>query len=300
MDASAMYWLLKAEPDSRMVKGKDVKFSVDDFETAKTSAWEGVRNYEARNLMKTMEPGEKESRIVLSLQKSSESGIAAFAEVSKKAYPDYTAWDSSHPYYDTKSDKSSPKWFMVDLTFKSRAKHFVSLALLKHISEHASELPEELAYIGSEGANAIKSMDLINRGRLSVQRVQKPAWDVIELLAERGGWDESKLGKGNNTRGKSTGGRLGNASKDEKNKSRKLSGATRKTRGGKKEVTGEEEVHSEEKDAESEEGGLSEDDEDTRHNKITPGKTQGKGQKRKAASSGHADERPSTRSRTRS
>ncbi|KAJ3889605.1 DUF55-domain-containing protein [Lentinula edodes] len=288
MDASAMYWLLKAEPDSRMVKGKDVKFSVDDFETAKTSAWEGVRNYEARNLMKTMEPGEKESR------------IAAFAEVSKKAYPDYTAWDSSHPYYDPKSDKSSPKWFMVDLTFKSRAKHFVSLALLKHISEHASELPEELAYIGSEGAKAIKSMDLINRGRLSVQRVQKPAWDVIGLLAERGGWDESKLklGKGKNTRGKSTGGRSGNAPKDGKNKSKKPSGETRETRGGKKEVAEEEEVHLEERDAESEEGGLSEDDEDTRHNKITPGKTQGKGQKRKAASSGHADERPSTRSRT--
>ncbi|KAJ3907988.1 DUF55-domain-containing protein [Lentinula edodes] len=265
MDASAMYWLLKAEPDSRMVKGKDVK-------------------------------------ALFYHSNCKNPGIAAFAEVSKKAYPDYTAWDPSHPYYDPKSDKSSPKWFMVDLTFKSRAKHFVSLALLKHISEHASELPEELAYIGSEGAKAIKSMDLINRGRLSVQRVQKPAWDVIELLAERGGWDESKLGKGKNTRGKSTGGRSGNASKDEKNQSKKPSGATRKTRGGKKEVAGEEEVHSEEKDVESEEGGLilSEDDEGTRHIKITPGKTQGKGQKRKAACSGHADERPSTRSRTRS
>ncbi|KAJ3921919.1 DUF55-domain-containing protein [Lentinula edodes] len=295
-----MYWLLKAEPDSRMVKGKDVKFSVDDFETAKTSAWEGVRNYEARNLMKTMEPGEKESRMYLSSFIGSFAGC--YPGCSRLTYCLDTAWDPSHPYYDPKSDKSSPKWFMVDLTFKSRAKHFVSLALLKHISEHASELPEELAYIGSEGAKAIKSMDLINRGRLSVQRVQKPAWDVIELLAERGGWDESKLGKGKNTRGKSTGGRSGNASKDEKNQSKKPSGATRKTRGGKKEVAGEEEVHSEEKDVESEEGGLilSEDDEGTRHIKITPGKTQGKGQKRKAASSGHADERPSTRSRTRS
>ncbi|KAJ3852401.1 DUF55-domain-containing protein [Lentinula lateritia] len=268
-----MYWLLKAEPDSRMVKGKDVKFSVDDFESAKTSAWEGALFYHSN---------------------CKNPGIAAFAEVLKKAYPDYTAWDSSHPYYDPKSDKSSPKWFMVDLTFKSRAKHFVSLALLKHISEHASELPEELAYIGSEGAKAIKSMDLINRGRLSVQRVQKPAWDVIEMLAERGGWDESKLGKGKNARGKSTGGGSGNASK-----SKNPSGATRKTRGGKK-VAGEDDVHSEDKVAESEEGGLSEGDEDTRHNKITPGNTQGKGQKRKAASSGHADERPSTRSRTRS
>ncbi|KAJ8087207.1 hypothetical protein PM082_006037 [Marasmius tenuissimus] len=52
-------WLLKAEPDSRIVKGKDVKFSVDDFESVKTSPWEGVRNYEARNLMKEMKTGDK-------------------------------------------------------------------------------------------------------------------------------------------------------------------------------------------------------------------------------------------------
>ncbi|KAF5361428.1 hypothetical protein D9758_006123 [Tetrapyrgos nigripes] len=53
------FWLLKAEPDSRIVKGKDVKFSVDDFEQVQTSPWEGVRNYEARNLMKEMKTGEK-------------------------------------------------------------------------------------------------------------------------------------------------------------------------------------------------------------------------------------------------
>ncbi|KAG6895640.1 hypothetical protein C0992_000252 [Termitomyces sp. T32_za158] len=57
--ARAKYWLLKAEPDSRLVKGKDVKFSVDDFESVKTSPWEGVRNYEARNLMKEMKLGDK-------------------------------------------------------------------------------------------------------------------------------------------------------------------------------------------------------------------------------------------------
>lgn len=71
-----MYWLLKAEPDSRVVKGKDVKvspqysacpchqpricqFSVDDFEAVGTSPWEGVRNYEARNLMREMHVGDK-------------------------------------------------------------------------------------------------------------------------------------------------------------------------------------------------------------------------------------------------
>ncbi|KAG5648708.1 hypothetical protein DXG03_000055 [Asterophora parasitica] len=57
--APGKYWLLKAEPDTRVVKGKDVKFSVDDFESVKASPWEGVRNYEARNLMKEMQVGEK-------------------------------------------------------------------------------------------------------------------------------------------------------------------------------------------------------------------------------------------------
>lgn len=53
------HWLMKAEPNSRIVKGKDVKFSVDDFEAVGTTAWEGVRNFEARNLMKEMSTGDK-------------------------------------------------------------------------------------------------------------------------------------------------------------------------------------------------------------------------------------------------
>lgn len=52
------YWLIKAEPDSRIVKGKDVKFSVDDFESCGITAWEGVRNYESRNNMKKMKVGD--------------------------------------------------------------------------------------------------------------------------------------------------------------------------------------------------------------------------------------------------
>jgi len=55
------YWLMKAEPNSRVVKGKDVKFSIDDFELVDSTPWEGVRNYEARNLMKEMAVGDKVS-----------------------------------------------------------------------------------------------------------------------------------------------------------------------------------------------------------------------------------------------
>ncbi|KAJ3736179.1 EVE domain-containing protein [Lentinula guzmanii] len=273
-----MLWLLKAEPDSRIVKGKDVKFSVDDFESVKTSPWEGVRNYEARNLMKEMKSEEQESfKACFWDGRCAAIGIAAFAEVSTEAYPDHTAWDSSHPYYDPKSDKSSPKWFMVDLTFKSRAQHFVSLTLLKYISEHVDDLPEELEYIGSEGAKAIKGMDLINRGRLSVQRIQKPVRDVIKLLAERGGWDELMFGKG---KGKSKGAGSGNVSKNRKNKG--------------KESTREEDVESEDQREENEKDGYNQ--------KSPPGKAdgKGKGRKRKAEGNEHVDQRPATRARTRS
>ncbi|KAJ7683016.1 PUA-like domain-containing protein [Mycena rosella] len=189
---SPNYWLLKAEPDSRMVKGKDVKFSVDDFEAAKTSPWEGVRNYEARNLMKEMKRGEK---ALFYHSNCKAPGIAAFAEVAKEAYPDHTAWDSAHPYYDPKTKQADPKWFMVDLAFGARAKHFVPLALLRFIADApAAAPPAGLEYLGADGVAAIKAgMDLVTRGRLSVQRVSAAAWGAVQLLADTGGWDALEL-----------------------------------------------------------------------------------------------------------
>ncbi|KAJ7108517.1 PUA-like domain-containing protein [Mycena epipterygia] len=189
--ASGNFWLLKAEPDSRIVKGKDVKFSVEDFEAAKTSPWEGVRNYEARNLMKEMKLGEK---ALFYHSNCKIPGIAAFAEVSKEAYPDNSAWDSSHPYYDPKSKQEDPKWFMVDLTFGARAKHFVPLALLRFIADAPGTAPPAgLEYLGEDGVAAIKGMDLVTRGRLSVQRVSAATWAAVQQLANTGGWDDLDL-----------------------------------------------------------------------------------------------------------
>ncbi|KAH6902828.1 PUA-like domain-containing protein [Coprinopsis sp. MPI-PUGE-AT-0042] len=191
--ASCSYYLLKAEPDSRIVKGKDVKFSVDDFEQVGTSPWEGVRNFEARNIMQAMKVGDK---ALFYHSNCKTPGVAAFAEVSKEAYPDYTAWDQSHPYYDPKSDEAKPKWFMVELTFKSRPKHFIPLALLKFIAaSKGSEPPEGLDYLSEDDLQAVRGMDLVTRGRLSVQRVRKPEWDAIHHLAEQGGWEEWDLKK---------------------------------------------------------------------------------------------------------
>ncbi|KAF8559157.1 DUF55-domain-containing protein, partial [Imleria badia] len=178
------YWLMKAEPDSRVVKGKD--FSIDDFESVGSTPWEGVRNYEARNLMKEMVLGDK---ILFYHSNCKNPGIAGFAEVSKEAYPDYTAWDSAHPYFDEKSDKDNPRWLMVDAKFMSRARHFVPLSLLRHLADLPSAIPpEEVSYVGEDGIIAIKAMPLITRGRLSVQRVSAKCWDVIHTMVDQGGW----------------------------------------------------------------------------------------------------------------
>jgi len=83
---------------------------------------------------------------------------------------------------------------MVDLTFTTRAKHFVPLSLLRFIADaDSAALPETLAYIGDDGIRAIKGMDLVTRGRLSVQRVEEQAWNAILKLAETGGWEELDL-----------------------------------------------------------------------------------------------------------
>ncbi|KAF8592238.1 DUF55-domain-containing protein [Ramaria rubella] len=208
------FYLMKAEPDSRIVKGKDVKFSVDDFENVGTTAWEGVRNYEARNLMQGMKIGDK---VLFYHSNTKNPGIAALAEVSKEAYPDRTAWDEKHPYYDAKSDAASPKWHMVDLRFLGRVPNFVSLALLRHLST-LTKKPVEMTYLSDADLRAIKDMALLNKGRLSVQPVKKEAWDAINKVATEGdGGIDLKASK----KGKATGSEEKNPSRTTKPRSRK-------------------------------------------------------------------------------
>ena len=95
------HWLLKAEPESRLVKGVDVAFSVDLFEKVHTSPWEGVRNYQARNFLRDdMKVGDA---VLFYHSNCALPGIVALAHVCKEGYPDSTAWDAHHPYYDAKS-----------------------------------------------------------------------------------------------------------------------------------------------------------------------------------------------------
>lgn len=143
---------------------------------------DGVLHYHSNCKVRLSTPSQA------SLKQAQAPGVAALAEVSKEGYPDHTAWDSSHPYYDVRSSSESPTWYMVDITFKSRLAHFVSLKLLQHLASLDS-LPAELDYLTADHLVAIKAMALLNRGRLSVQPVSPLAFDAIRLLGERGRFD---------------------------------------------------------------------------------------------------------------
>ncbi|RKP09241.1 PUA-like domain-containing protein [Thamnocephalis sphaerospora] len=157
---------MKAEPETRIVKGKDVRFSVDDLAAmpAATSPWDGVRNYEARNIMRDrMRVGDQ---ILFYHSNCKEPGVAGIAEIVREGYPDHTATDPSHPYYDAKSNpEGPPRWFMVDVRFVHKLSRLVSLKELKQ--HHDGKL---------------RNMVLLNRGRLSVQPVTQEEFEFIVAL----------------------------------------------------------------------------------------------------------------------
>jgi predicted RNA-binding protein with PUA-like domain len=154
------YWLMKSEPDV---------FSIDDLRAAprKTTCWDGVRNYQARNMMRyDMRRGD---RIFYYHSNCDVPGIAGIARVAKQSYPDHTAFDPNDPHYDPKSDPDNPRWFMVDVAF---VRKFPNVVSLKQLREHSDGPLKELA--------------LLRRGnRLSVMPVSEKEWTFIEGLVRK-------------------------------------------------------------------------------------------------------------------
>ena len=154
----AKYWLVKSEPDV---------FSIDDLAKSKnkTTYWDGVRNYQARNYMRDeMKKGDK----VLFYHSNSEPmAVMGVCEVVKEGYPDFTAFDPEDPHYDPKSNKDNPAWIMVDVKLIEKFRTPVTLAEIKAYPE-------------------LQKMKLIQRGnRLSVMPVTKNEFDVIIELGSR-------------------------------------------------------------------------------------------------------------------
>ena len=120
------YWLMKSEPDV---------FSFEDLKACikQTEPWDGIRNYQARNFMRDdMQIGDL---ILFYHSNTNPPGVAGIAEVASKPYPDPTAFDKRSKYYDPKSDPKTPRWILVDVSFKADIVRQVSLEEMKSMPE---------------------------------------------------------------------------------------------------------------------------------------------------------------------
>jgi predicted RNA-binding protein with PUA-like domain len=141
------HWLLKSEPDS---------FSIDALGKApkQTTAWDGVRNYQARNLA------------FFYHSSCDVPGIAGIVTVVKGGYPDKTAFDPKHHHYDADSKADAPRWFVVDVKL---VRKFERVITLDDLRKHEQK--------------ALKDFVLLRRGnRLSVMPVSRKDWDFVLTL----------------------------------------------------------------------------------------------------------------------
>ena len=146
------YWLMKSEPDA---------FGIDDLATMpeQTEHWDGVRNYQARNMMRDdMKLGDK---VFFYHSNCDEPGIVGIAEICREGYPDFTAFDPDNKHFDPKSNPDKATWIMVDVRFVRKLSRTITL---KELKEHPT----------------LSGLTLLRKGnRLSIMPVSKPDWDYI-------------------------------------------------------------------------------------------------------------------------
>jgi predicted RNA-binding protein with PUA-like domain len=149
------YWLVKSEPAA---------FSFDDLlgSPNRTTSWDGVRNYQARNFMRD---GMKRGDLVFFYHSSTEPpAIVGIAEVVREGYPDRTAFEASDSHFDPKSKADAPTWMAVDLRAVEPLARPLTLAELRDVT-------------------GLERMVLLQRGsRLSVQPVTAKEWEIVYRL----------------------------------------------------------------------------------------------------------------------
>ncbi|MDE2307844.1 MAG: EVE domain-containing protein [Xanthomonadaceae bacterium] len=150
---SPRHWLMKSEPEA---------FSIDDLKRKRREAWDGVRNYQARNFMRDgMQPGD---RVFFYHSNCATPGIVGIAEVATDAYPDPSQFDPASRYFDPASTHGQPRWMLVDVKFVRKLRRTISLDELK-------------------GHAALLGMPLLRKGnRLSVMPVAADEWAYILAL----------------------------------------------------------------------------------------------------------------------
>ena len=144
------YWLMKSEPDV---------YGIDDLKRDKVEPWDGIRNYQVRNMFRDqMKVGDLAFFYHSNCKPPAVVGIMTIAS---EAYPDHTQFDLKSRYYDAKSDKENPRWLLVDVKYKRKLKREITLQELKENKK-------------------LKDFRLNQKGnRLSVIPVKKSEWDLI-------------------------------------------------------------------------------------------------------------------------
>jgi len=146
---------MKSEPDA---------FSIDDLQQRpdQTEHWDGVRNYQARNMMRDdMKIGDQ---VFFYHSNCALPAIVGIAEIVKESYPDFTAFDPNDKHFDPKSNPDKPTWFMVDVRFLRKLRRPISLQELKQ-------------------QHQLSELALVRRGnRLSIMPVTEHQWKTILAL----------------------------------------------------------------------------------------------------------------------
>jgi len=144
------YWLFKSEPSS---------YSFDELKKDRRTFWSGVRNYQARNLLRDeilLGDG-----VLFYHSNAKPMAVVGIAKVVKEGYPDPTQFDSSDHYYDAASDPADPRWFVVDVGYVATMAEPVTRDMMKDMDD-------------------LGEMMLLQRGsRLSVQPVTRDEWKTI-------------------------------------------------------------------------------------------------------------------------
>ncbi len=148
------YWLMKSEPNT---------YSIDDLVRDGSTHWDGVRNYQARNMLRDdIQVGD---RVFFYHSNAKPMAIVGTAKVVKAGYPDHTAFDPNDHHFDPKSDPDNPTWYMVDI-------------------ELIQKLPNPVTRDELRDDETTSGMMLLQRGsRLSVQPVSEKEWKAIHRLA---------------------------------------------------------------------------------------------------------------------
>lgn len=146
-------WLLKTEPNA---------FSIDDLRARKVEPWDGIRNYQARNFIRTMQRGDP---AMIYHSSCAVPGVVGLAKVASAPYPDPTQFDPAKAHFDAGSDRGNPRWTLVDVRFVRKLARPVTLDAIKTL-------------------RGLGDFALTRRGnRLSVMPMTERQWNAILELA---------------------------------------------------------------------------------------------------------------------